>query len=109
MAEDVVDKILEAGAKHEYEKYIEPKIRPFLVDDINNEQKHLNQMHNPPNDEGEQVLLEWESDEEPNPAKVPQTISGGIKIRYKQQPMYQTFGEGQTSMSKLSSSPLSIK
>ena len=37
MAEDVVDKILEAGAKHEYEKYIEPKIRPWLVDDINNE------------------------------------------------------------------------
>ena len=111
MAEDVVDRILEAGAKHEYEKYIEPKVKPFLVDDINNEQAHLNQMHNPPNDNGEREFREWRSDEEPDAAKLPQTVAGGVKIRYREPAIFQTGGDGSLSASKLSmhSSPRIMK
>ena len=59
VAENVVDKILQAGAKYEYEKYIKPKIKPFLIDNINNKQLHVNQMRNPPNDNGEADFKEW--------------------------------------------------
>ena len=31
MAEEIVDKILEAGARHEYEKYLRPKIKPYTA------------------------------------------------------------------------------
>ena len=31
MAEEIVEKILEAGARHEYEKYLRPKIKPYTA------------------------------------------------------------------------------
>ena len=31
VAEEIVDRILEAGAKIQYDKYIRPKIRPFTA------------------------------------------------------------------------------
>ena len=31
VAEQIVDKILEAGAKIQYDKYIRPKIKPFTA------------------------------------------------------------------------------
>ena len=50
-------------------------------------------MHNPPNDAGEEELHEWQSDEEPDAARLPQTVAGGIKIRYRKS-IYETAGDG---------------
>ena len=79
MAEHVIDAILQEGAKHQYEKYLHPKILPFAAASTTAEQSHIAQvsisfnpadgsrfqLQNMPVDMGEADPEAWADEEEP--------------------------------------------
>ena len=45
-------------------------------------------MKNLPRDDGEPELDDWQSDEEPEPAKLPEWTAHGIKVKYRPQMIF---------------------